>query len=154
MLGKRSWDRIPWCAKKILTSSTFCPGSLVPVPKPGQKGGWQPGQQAICVVVISRSPARSSARGAFAATSDRGEVTATRGGGTPRPLRFNVSPLPSRPSPPYHARFGLLRRGARRRCVRRRGRWEGRCARRVCALAMGCQGLGGGVPPSHLGFWG
>ena len=29
----------------------FCPGSLVPVPKPGQKGGWQPGQQAICVVV-------------------------------------------------------------------------------------------------------
>jgi len=45
-LGKRSWDRIPWCAKKILTSDTFCsgsatrPGSIVPVPKPGQKPIW------------------------------------------------------------------------------------------------------------------
>ena len=64
MLGKRSWDRIPWCAnffngRHLLSRFChpgqkprgFCPGSLVPVPKPGQKGGWQPGQQAICVVV-------------------------------------------------------------------------------------------------------
>ena len=36
----------------------FCPERLVPVPKPGQKWGWQPGQQVICVVVGEKSTDR------------------------------------------------------------------------------------------------
>ena len=50
-LGKRSWDRIPWCAKKILTSGTFCPGSACPSSKTGTKGSLEPGQKAYFVVV-------------------------------------------------------------------------------------------------------